>query len=233
MMRKVPVFLFAILVVLTVFTSCVSVNAKRPEVFSEEDASYALNQALRQSLNTSIEKLKGQLSSMDFIPQEYENLKNEMYNIPGMKTLINNYNLSMASTVDSSLSEFRYYVSDLIDTMDFENPVELVNSSYSSASKLFFDTYGDTIKKTVTAFFENADFSDLNSCIRQYNAYVTTRKNSLDKSADFIKMENYTSYLTNIIYDRFYRLMLSSEELFRTTPDPYADEITARVFGIN
>lgn len=231
-MKKRLLFSITFLTLAFLLVSCATVYQKRENSFSEDMASEALKTALEKASIQAIEKLSSSLSSIDFIPSQYEAMETNMKLIPGMATLISKFNSSITSYLKENLPELGKYTAELAASDVYESPIQMVLGSDTSASEKFLADHGADIKDRIQTMLENADYSGFESCIKHYNAYVSTRRNS-EENLYPLQISNITSEITNVVYDRFSKLLKNSEELYRTTPDPYADEISAVVFGIN
>ncbi len=231
-MRKKSVLFVLVLLIAAMFISCSTVNIRHDDTYSEDEASYALKAALDTASEQASQKLTDNLSSMDFIVQRYAVLKEEMKNIPGMSTLISNFNASMTDYLKENLTSYFDYTKSLLSSTEFVNPIQMVISSDSSASNEFLQNNGAKLKTKLNEILGNANYSGLSSCIRHFNAYAATNR-SIENTVQPLEMTNISTEIADMLFDRFSVLMKSSEELYRTTPDPYADQIAAIVFGIN
>lgn len=221
-----------VLIIAFMFVSCSSTNIRRVDTYSEDEATYALKTALNIATQQTEQKLIGSLSSMDFIPQRYAVLKDEMKNIPGMSTLISNFNASISDYLKENLSSYFDFTKSLLSSAEFSNPIQMVISSDNSASDEFLLNNEAQLKTNLNGILSNANYSGLSSCIRHFNAYAATNRDT-ENAVQSLEMTNITTEITNMLYERFSKLIKDSEELYRTTPDPYADQTAAIVFGIN
>ncbi len=221
----------SVLLITILLFSCASISNNGRNSFSEDEAVFALKTALNVASIQASDKLRIQLDTMDFIPEKYSEIKNSIDIVPGMSTLTAEFNSSIAEYLKDNLPELTDYIKNIVEMTQFSGPLQMVVVSDESASKELLKTSGKDIKDKLNAIIGKADFSDFGDCIGLYNTYITTQKEK--DTAQKLQVTDISSDITEMVFNRFSMLLRSSEELYRTTPNPYADDIAAIVFGIN
>ena len=219
-------------ITLFLLISCASTRQNLFYNVSSKEADYALHLALGTACEKASDKLNSQLNKTDFLPSKYDALKTSQ-SIPGLSTLMSRMNNYYASYIRESMDFFSRHIKSLSESYKFKNPIDLLSVSNASASTDFIAKNRNKILQDFTAIMRKSDRSFFSSCVNQYNAYITTSNKKNDTDMQLMNEDDLAPYIAEKIVSGYFELLKSSEEFFRTTPDPYADETAAKVFKIN
>lgn len=221
--------IFAILIMCLIFVSCSTTALNRQNAnYTEEEALFAVKEAANAAETNASKTFYNYLySSESFIPKQYEILETMKTEIPGMSRILNEFKLYYSSLVLDSINTLFSFTSKKMSELEFEYPQFYVISSNTSISDYFISLYSRDVSAIINDILKNADYSLLKEAINTYNTYIRVKslKNEPLKAIDFSTL--YSDYITQ----QYISFLKKSEELFRTTPSPYADDTVKKVFG--
>lgn len=218
------------IVILLCIISCKTTKTEKPQ-YSAKEADYALHYALQISCQRAGTKLKSQLEKIDYIPPEYKTIQTEQQNIPGMPTLISQLTTYYSQYIGDFIEDFSAHVQMLANSLEFQNPVYMSTYSNTSTSTELKNTHNTEIQQYLKQYLDKTDNTLFNWCINQYNAYTITSKQIENKT--LLEQKSISNHVSEMVTQQFFNILKDTEDLYRTTPDPYADDIAGKVFGIN
>ncbi len=225
--------LFLITTILLMF---ILVACKTTEGFENtaEEYDFALHYALEKANESAITTLFFKITETDaFLPNNLSFIKANANSIPGMNKLLSEWTSYMTGYTMDWFEYLRTYLNSLVSAMTFTNPVETVMAGDDSASKAFEQAFGNEIRNTLTENLENIGLEKWEEIVTQYNAWVETSKVLFDEDATPLEEVDIKKELADYTCNLYFSSLQAAEVLFRTTPDPNADETVAKVFGLD
>ncbi|MCF0262473.1 MAG: hypothetical protein HUK23_06145 [Sphaerochaetaceae bacterium] len=232
-MRKAFILAILIITLLFTFTSCRTVKGPREKTAT--DCLYALNIVLNQTSEETISDLFLSLNSYEysFIPTEYSFLEEKRNEIPGLDKLLLEWRNTVNSLLIENFDSFNNYADTLIKSIEFEKPIQMVNSSDSSITLLLKQTYYEDISNTIYYGINNLNLEAWNNIKIQYNAWVNTRALLFNEENPVFTEEDFLMMVSNCITDVYFNTFMKKEVFIRTTPNPDMDPVLASVLGLD
>lgn len=224
-MKKILAFIILCLVLVSCSTTALH---RQNTGYTEDEALFAVKEAARAlEENASKTFYNNLFSSETFIPKQYQILETMKKEIPGMNRILNEFKLYYSTLVLNSINTLFTFTSKNISELQFEYPQFYVISSNTSISDYFITLYSRDISAIIKNMLKDADYSLLKEAINTFNTYIKVKSLKFDplKETDFNTL--YSDYIT----EKYISVLKKSEELFRTTPSPYADDTVKKVFG--
>ena len=218
---------------LILLSSCMTMTPGSENFEFEYD--YTLQLVKDQTQEQAVTEMFMALTSYrhTLIPNEYAFLETESPSIPGMGRLIQSWSTQVA---DFLLSNFNYLTNlsnEVLDTIEFENPQQMVETSDSSIAELYRQLYFSTIEKAIHERLHELNLGNWNAMVTQYNAWVATQELLGNGSGKPISESDIASKVSNLVADLYFTYFTQKETLIRTTPNPDMDPTAARVLGLD
>ncbi|MCQ2412134.1 MAG: hypothetical protein MJ057_04190 [Sphaerochaetaceae bacterium] len=218
---------------LILLSSCMTMTPGSENFEFEYD--YTLQLVKDQTQEQAVTEMFMALTSYrhTLIPNEYAFLETESPSIPGMGRLIQSWSTQVA---DFLLSNFNYLTNlsnEVLDTIEFENPQQMVETSDSSIAELYRQLYFSIIEKAIHERLHELNLENWNAMVTQYNAWVATQELLGNGSGKPISESDIASKVSKLVADLYFTYFTQKETLIRTTPNPDMDPTAARVLGLD
>lgn len=235
-MKKLGV-LSVFLLCMLMLTSCTSFRGgfRMPSFksdYSEKDADEAMHLTVERAIDSTNTRFFQKLSTNNYVPDYYIALIEKQNEIPGMKKLIELWNNEVNTVLTQEKEEISSQILTFAQSVEFENPKALVEESDTSGSNQLIQKYSNEFKDLLSSVLEKLDGSKLETIVKHYNAWVISQ-NYINKT--YIPQLNVIDYKSSIVekaYTYYTETLMMFEELYRTTPDPFTEEVCQKVFGI-
>lgn len=228
-MKKVTVIACALLLFF-VSVSCSSTRSYSP--VTEEEAAYSMNLAMTTAFENTISRLINATDSMQTVPPQYIVLETNRNLVPGLNAILNSWDAQIKDYFKSAIPQIENELYPYVSTLEFKDPLFFITSSDTSGSELFQKLYYDVVFDFCSNLAKNADYSVLESAVNQYNLYIKAYDFLYRTQSEKLEISDSSTYFTNLLTISFFNVLYSSEELYRTTPDPYKDRTAAVVFSV-
>lgn len=227
---KVLVVALAILTAL-LFASC---TTTQDPYSSQEECDYALHYMLEKANENTISKLFFRITAAQtFLPDDLGFIAQSADSIPGLPKLLDEWTEYIGEYTMDWFEGFTVYVTSLAKDIHFDDPQSMVLESDYSAAQTMESVYKESVLSYVKTTLAGADLTKWNEVAVQYNAWTKTRKALYGEEnpalGDVDLVDDMASYICRLYFDD----LKSAETLLRTTPDPQADPIVAKVFGLD
>ena len=235
-MRKVAALL--IILSLLLLASCAT-SSGSDGTYSREDCNYTLMYVLGRASTQALSDLFLSMNEFNesMVPTEYAFLQAERYEIPGMDRLLDEWARTTTAFILPVYDSFSDYITYVVYSTEFEDPVKMVSSGASSISEYMLKTRGDEIARRISANIGDMDVSVWSDVAIQYNAWATTRDKLLGENNPRIDTDLTADQVRDIFSVHFMKLFMGAlqraEVLIRTTPDANMDSTAARVLGLD
>lgn len=217
--------LFAILL-----SSCSTMNSFDS---SSEECNYAMHYVLGKANESTMSKLFFRITQTStFLPDDLQFMEQSKDEIPGMSKLLDEWTQSISTYTLDWFEGFKEYTSSLVENIEFQDPEALVLEGDTSGARTMESVYGEDIASYVKTTLEGADLSKWDELATQYNAWVTTRKALYGEEIQPLGDVDLVGDMSQYIKGLYFEDLKAAEELLRTTPDPNADPVVSKVFGL-
>lgn len=236
-MKKLRVISAVALIVLFVFCSCQTFTSIIPirvlkSDYTDEMAELALKSTVKRASESANTRFYQRINTYDFIPEPYSMMIENQEKIPGMRKLISNWNTDVEEHLREKESIIESAIAQCIDAMILENPKALVEESDTSMTTLMDGLYAKDFKALLEEVFSDMEMKTLNSMVNHYNAWVLSENFKNKTKLEEIDLIDCKPYLVESIYNYYKNDLLIFEELYRTIPDPFTEDVCKKVFGI-
>lgn len=228
-MKKVTVFACAVLLVFAL-VSCSSSKSYSP--VTEEEAAYSMNLAMTTAFENTISRLINATDLMQTVPPQYVILEEYKNTVPGLNAILNSWDTQIKNYFKSAIPQIENELYPYVNSLEYNDPLSFIASSDTSGSELFQKLYYDVVFDFCSNLAQNADYSILESAVNQYNLYLKANDFLYRTQSEKLDVSDPSMYFTNLLTISFFNVLYSSEELYRTTPDPYKDRTAAVVFAV-
>lgn len=227
-MKKALLFLLIPIVILSL-VSCKSTGS----TLSEEQCQYAMRLALSKAQERTLSELFKTISSeQNGVPLQFSFIPENKDQIPGMDYLLQNWSAYFRDYSLNCLDDFSSLTNALVNNIYFSDALSLVSQDPQSGSNLFMTKYQTEVLTFFQDFMKNIDTSSWDKVTSHYNAWISTRALLGDYDAPSLPATDIRQALALMFSEMYFNTLSHQEELFRTTPDPYSDDIAAQVFGL-
>ncbi|MCR4676190.1 MAG: hypothetical protein K5634_03050 [Sphaerochaetaceae bacterium] len=226
--------LFSIIIVVVLLSLLVSCGTRVTTVPDRDPTIEEADQALHMAIDTAKQnadyEFYNEVRKSIFLPDQYSRLSSESDSIPGMNSMIDQWNEYIGNFIYSHIDEFYTFISDRVSTLLFDDPFEYVNSSDTSASDMFIRLYKDDITGFWNQYIGEIDDSAVDDMLNQLRNWDVNQNLLYDTPVIEPENTDIPSFLVGRITSMYLDLLSLEEELFRTTPDPYGDQTSKLVF---
>lgn len=199
---------------------------------TEEEAAYSMNLAMTTAFENTASRLINVSNTMNTIPDQYKILDDTRNDVPGLNAILNSWDDEVKIYIKAQIPSMKEELSSYVFGLTYENPLEFITKSDTSGSELFESLYFDKVLDFCRRIAENADYSTLEKAVYQYNLYIRSNDMIYKTNTEKLEIQDVSDYFTDILTTDFFNVLFSSEELYRTTPDPYKDRTAAVVFSV-
>lgn len=200
--------------------------------YTAAEANAALHKTIERAVDSTNTRFFQRLSNYDFIPHYYTAIAEKQTNIPGMKKLIELWNNNVGEVLlqnsETITTAVLSYAKDLI----FEDAKTMVQESDTSASILLVNTYFEDLRVLLNKVFDGLDESKLENIVKQYNAWIGSQNYVNKSNLPTLEIVDCKESIVDMAIEYYTETLMMYEELYRTTPDPYTEEVCQKVFGI-
>lgn len=200
---------------------------------SSEECDYAMHYVLGKANESTMSKLFFRITQTStFLPDDLQFMEQSKDEIPGMPKLLDEWTQSISTYTLDWFEGFKEYTSSLVENIEFQDPEALVHEGDTSGARTVESVYGEDIASYVKTTLEGADLSKWDELATQYNAWVTTRKALYGEEIQSLGDVDLVGDMSQYIKGLYFEELKAAEELLRTTPDPNADPVVSKVFGL-
>ena len=172
----------------------------------------------------------------NMVPEVYSFLNSLRSTIPGMDRLLSQWERAVCDSLLPSYDTLSSDLEDMVDSIEFTDPVEMVLSSPMSITDFLLQTQLERMSLGVQVRLGNLDTKPWRQVAVQYNSWASTREKLYGESSERIDAQMSDSDLVALLSSHIVRLYLDyladAEILVRTTPNADMDPIEARVLGL-
>lgn len=229
---RTPVFLFVILITSALLVSCLTLG-DNSDSYTEQEAETAMKTALHSAIDNLPERMKHIINSYSFFPEEYNCIIENSDNIPGMRTAVKKWNEYVCGILLADCQDVQPILNGALDNMKIIDPVGLVSESNRSGTEYFIANNRGLLRSFIVLSLNNLDTALFKEAVEHYNAWVTVSNATNNTQLNKLIMSDYTDFFIERSHDCYIESLSEAEELFRTTPDPFADGVSKKVFGLN
>ena len=213
-----------------ILSSCSTMNSFDS---SSEECDYAMHYVLGKANESTMSRLFFRITQTStFLPDDLQFMEQSKDEIPGMSKLLDEWTQSISAYTLDWFEGFKEYTSSLVENIEFQDPEALVLEGDTSGARTMESVYGEDIASYVKTTLEGADLSKWDELATQYNAWVTTRKALYGEEIQPLGDVDLVGDMSQYIKGLYFEDLKAAEELLRTTPDPNADPVVSKVFGL-
>lgn len=230
-------FKCALVLFLTIllFASCAT-QIWKPEQrdYTDEEAAFAMKDVMKEAHRSALSAFYKYLqSNEDFVPSSFNCLLDSENSVVGLSTLLNSWKLYVAQSALDSITNLTPTVDQWLDTLIFDNPRDYVTRSNTSGTELFESLYKQQVKNLVKDELSKLDYSLLDRAISYYNSALKIKNFNIEnvELLPNVSIDDINN-LADSITEKYFETFASSEEMYRTTPNAYADSVVSLVFGL-
>ncbi len=225
---KLSVVLLSIFLLLLV--SCASLSSSNSyEAITEDEARQALTTALSSAVANANTEFYKHISTSSFLPSEYQTLT-DLTSIPGLSQIFSNWKTYVQDFIYSNLEAFYAFVDSCTLAIEIEDPLSLVEESNTSMTELFSYLYTTDMRSFWTTCMENLEQFYVSELLNQYTNWIVSQNLLYETQLQALESVNIKEYLANHLTELYLEKLATEEELFRTTPNAYADKTARKVF---
>ena len=231
-MKKARKKVFILLIILLFFFSSCSTTKKFET--TKEECDYALHYVLEKANESTLSTFFFRISETElFLPENLNFIAQNAEEIPGMQKMLEEWTKEMQAYTLDWFEGFASLTETLVSETIFENPEKLVVANDTSASMTMEEISREEILSYIQTQLNSADKTKWDEIATQYNAWVQIRNVLFEIDERQLENIDIASNLAESICNLYFEDLKLKESLLRTTPDPNADSIVSKVFGLD
>ncbi|MCR5760660.1 MAG: hypothetical protein K6F82_01455 [Sphaerochaetaceae bacterium] len=213
------------------FISCSTFGSKHKyEDITEEEAAQALEVALYTASSNAGTEFYRQISQDSFLPEEYQKMTEFKDVIPGFSVMMETWREYAEEYIYNNLEEFYTFIESRVENMTFEDPIYYVESSNTSITTAFSALNYSSMVDFWRECFEDLEIWGARDILNQYTNWIVSKDQINGTNTELINSVDMREFLSVHMTELYLDLLATEEELFRTTPDPYGNEVARKVF---
>jgi len=229
---KSSICALVLITIVSLFLSSCSTTKKFET--TQEECDYALHYVLEKANESTLSTFFFRITEIElFLPSNLSFIAQNANVIPGMPKLLNEWTKEMQTSTLDWFEGFATLTQTLVKETTFEDPEKLVITNDYSASLILEKNYRDRILAYIQTMLTSADKTKWNEIATQYEAWVKTRKILFDIDEPTLEGSNIVTNMAEYICNLYFEDLKTAESLLRTTPDPNANAVVAKVFGLD